>query len=262
MKNIILYSFPRSGSTVFLDFLNLYYQDIENYGGNLGEYLSIDYLNVRHVEAETEHTTVRNFLPGSYVYYPIELNKDIFRVKIYNMNFIDNEETKKHEFTRRIDILNRSNKFYIFKIFPHHINVDISELFSTYETIILERKNKLKQFLSLIWAEKIGQWVIYGDHKKKIIENNSIIIEKSEFDNWYNRYLEYIEKQNFLNQKSKIIYYEDWENNLTNILYILDLPIKKIEYSRLIKKIHSDENSYYWVKNMEEVNSWFLQKNI
>jgi len=146
---------------------------------------------------------------------------------------------------------------YFFKCFPH--NITSKEIFNWLNVnslfICLERKDKLSQILSNEIANKRGEWVAAPEPGQTYQINIANLDERALTIKRYYRYKKH------LVTIAKTLYYEDFENNTSNILKLLGIGDYKFEnLTELPKKLFTNYEDV--VENYGEVIDWWKAQRI
>lgn len=158
----------------------------------------------------------------------------------------------------RLEML-KINSNYMIKLFPINIHQNIEEFITKeYDLIFLERKDKIKQFLSYL--------SLFSEPKKSHNEkNNPYIVKKIKFS--YERLHEFLYMQKEYNKfkekyKGETLYYEDLENSMTeeNISHALNwTDLKIINHESQFQKTNYIDNIENLIENNDE---WIAAKKI
>lgn len=146
---------------------------------------------------------------------------------------------------------------YLFKCFPH--NIHSKEIFYWLNNssifFCLERKNKLNQILSNEIANKRSEWVAAPEPGQTYHINIANLDERALTIQRYYRY------KKWLSMVIKTLYYEEFENNNSNILKSLGIQDYKLEHlSDLPKKLFTNYEDV--VENYGEVVDWWKAQRI
>jgi hypothetical protein len=182
----ILFTMPRTGSTIVTRLLGNIAEQHYNYANNLVEY----------------------FLVATN--YKAEFSKDINGI-VRTISYIRNNPSYQWYSDKRQIILDRLNlledKLYMIKIFPMDLEPEVIEYMKTYDIIYLERRNKIHQLLSFINMEQTN----IAEYKKGDKEVNKIIYLPPNVDIFFNvHYNPYYNFKKNNPSKYPTLYYEDF----------------------------------------------------
>lgn len=226
INNYLIFGTPRTGSTLLI---NIYYIYLLNkYGtvSKLDEYFSpYHFFNYRTAYTHNNQTVAikysTEFNNGNYYLYPTESkNNQLIIDKIYHPVKTSDIAL---ETQRRWNLLIKlkDTTIHSLKIFPE-INDNIFDwLIENYQPILIERTNKLEQYLSYEIATHTKSFIIRSEKYRKIPNDYSIRAKKTNFDLFFNR----IERYGKLKEKIKnpiIINYENDLKSLDNKFSILE----------------------------------------
>lgn len=194
-KPIILFTTPRTGSTLMVNLLYHVGKNYFEYKRCLYEYFFIESLYKSSFQIIDEKITRTSF-------------------ERTNIEWCQN---KKEERLKRLDLLKHDSK-YIFKIFPTDLELEIEEFITkTYDIIYLERHDIEQQFISYLGLLTHNISHFQKDESKKI---KFILYKKHWLENFVKILSTYNEFKSAHPSKYPTIYYEDFINQEKKEEYI------------------------------------------
>lgn len=204
--------------------------------------------------------------------YNSKLNDEYFNILLPNFGITDNgielinnsnSYLKPHdEILYRINLLKKYNCKYTVKIVADQLNNTILNfLLKNYKIIIIDRKNKYEQYLSLLIAEHSNIW-----NKGKKFEENLIPFEASlkiandffRFEEKWKKDKKYIIK----NSTPIKIWYEDFIEDPVNYLKSKNIPVRN--FSKFYKPLYKMRNlnqKENLIINLTEIKSLYNKNN-
>lgn len=225
----ILITTPRTGSNIICEKIYNISKLNFNYVSNLNEFFNINDIIQK-----------KYFLKDSII-------QQTEAIRVYK-NWAKGEKINIQ--LERLEML-RANSNYMIKMFPINIHPAVEEFVTKeYDLIFLERKNKIKQFLSYL--------ALFSEPKQAHNEkNNSYIVKKINFR--YERLNEFLwiqaQYEKFKEKyKGKTIFYEDLENSMTeeNLAYLLNLKkLNIVNYETRFTKTEYEKDIELIIENNE-----------
>jgi hypothetical protein len=231
----ILFTMPRTGSTVVTRLLGNLAEQHYNYANTLIEY----FLVAMQYRAEFK-----------------EDSNGIVRTMSYVRNNPPTQwfENKRQVILDRLELL--GDKLYMIKIFPMDLEPEVIEYMKNYDIIYLERRNKIHQLLSFLNMEQTN----IAEYKKGDKEVNTIIYYPPNVDVFFNvHYYPYLEFKKNNPSKYPTIYYEDFmelggdEQSLIKLLNI-DIKDYKPQTSEFTITPYTSENLEDLILNKKDWN--------
>jgi len=268
MKNYILFSAPRSGSTHVCDILGNYLVSNNIINQNLYEYFNTNSWFFTY-DTVTKKTVDFNSNNSYYVDYRFDQNKIIHETVITDRRDkpVQRKAWQEEEMYKRLDMLNISNDCgysYLFKLFPMYLKSEIDlDLLKNNHVLALTRRNIIEQILSLYFVLiNNNNFNIRNANLAMNYTKNSIFFDaKLHHDillKNINRIRIFKETCDMLS--IHIHYYEDIKDlSPVDILRSMDVTVdtKIINTSRYVKINNSGLNYYDIVENKNDVNHWF-----
>lgn len=290
-KPYTLISSPRTGSTLIYFIVRWYL--IKKFGyrdEHLGEFFNPYHYNLMYRDVFVNgnksfkeniptgmHKEIRQHNPGFEI-----INDSTFKATPHKETYIlnDNNTIKKvydykhlksvdelSETLHRIALLKADNNGKYF--FKNHANPLPQEAFdyliNNYFFIVVDRMNKLDQYLSFAIANATRVWMIRKEGEKPIIEPNSLIYKKEMFNQLTNRIVDFYKRTKLIEENTKIaIFYEDIESmtcefELLDLLGFTDWPkyLNPNDYKDKIPTKQATTNSLQFFKNRNEILDWY-----
>lgn len=242
--NPIVVAYPRSGSEVLTDIIFNYSRQVWDSERCLQEFLLVTFFR------DYNFTFVDNKIQGSYWSLPKDqwtANWDKIKDKVYDI------------VQERISWL-KSNPKYVFKLIttPRLTNIQYSWCIENHHCVFIERKDKIRSFLSFLFLPYIGT-----HHKldTNIItkQNLKIKFDVGFADLWVWDYKKYNELLNNAPNKSVLVYEDILDQGSISEEKVLknlgwEIPINYKFYNFVTKPTpYEDEDILNYFENKDEV---------
>ena len=259
MKTYSILSYNRTGSTIvgqcLASYFGLEYQ---------AEITNIADVLMRYDETGKDvNVFYKTPLPqGTYAKTYDICNNRVERILNYNnpKPFIIDSKEYQEEVSKRIQLLkyNKNSKYKsIFKIQPQKYVLHFKDpkILDGYNFIFCARRDIKKQIISYLIAMETK--IFHIGYIDQTLDISPITVTKKRFDHCLeglkqtNQLFEYYKENN---QIEKIIYYEDWEDDVNKILPLLGFEHTSAKTFKKIK--YTVGSKFKLVKNLEEVYDW------
>lgn len=221
----IIVTTPRTGSTLVCQLLfNIAAQKFK-FKNNLDEYFTITTLY------DSEYNKVNGIIRLLH-YSKSDFDRKLAVKETDDVLLTKKKEENKQTILDRIELL-RDDPNYMIKLFSSDFTPDILKFVSeTYDIVYLERKDKIKQFLSFLGLVQTNT-----AHYK---ENSPIAVDQIIYSSsWAEEFIK-LDKayQDFKNrQPGKVLYYEDFMakgSNESALVELLDLSVVNVRSKNVI----------------------------
>lgn len=240
--NPIVVAYPRSGSEILTDIIFNYSRQIWDSERCLQEFLLVTFFR------DYNFTFVDNKIQGSYWSLPKDqwpANWDKIKNKVYNI------------VQERISWL-KSNPNYVFKLIttPRLTNIQYIWCIENYHCVFIERKDKIRSFLSFQFLPHIGTHHLL--ESPSIIKQDLTVKFNTELaDIWIWDYKKYYELLKIAPNKSRLIYEDILDQGTISEEKILknlgwNIPSNYEFYNSLTKPTPYDD---------DEILNYFENKN-
>lgn len=265
-KNWIVFSSPRTGSTIIGEILSLYLFRKHHYAGHLGEFFNPYTYNLFYKESDGFRRNLHAWEPGSYrETYVLADDGRIVRRKIFSDDKVDSPE---NETARRVGMLTASPYEYFLHVhaWPLHSSA-LDYVFSNTSPILTERRDRWQQILSygLAYGTKIFRATRHS--RLPNVAENSIIFPRDVFLDLVGRIKKYDEFKARLSA-APVVCFEDFleKENPMEILADVGFPdwfnFNSVEdLKNLSQKTFPDSKERYF-SNLQEMRALFADANL
>lgn len=215
MRNPIIFTTPRSGSTIICKLLGNISRQLYGHTNVLYEYFNTRLIDRQALNDKIEYTAV-----------PVFDNQVIVPIKGAFQPLMEKEIQ-----TKRLELLRKHPKHTI-KIFPGMLPYVMEFIISEYDFVFLERRNKLEQFLSYCSIVH-GQKTHYKKDDKDTVQPFPVLVDT------FNIFVEMMSNYKKFQQTHEgiTVYYEDFmslggnQQALANLLGLSDAVLTDCPFS-------------------------------